>query len=104
MTTIKCRGISVGKECALSVQSEVCDSVVGNSSSVLVDLKGIHWTVNTSLRLAIKLFYLSPLVPDAPVIGVVRTYSHMTGSISAITTSLIGMVRIAHNNCVHNVS
>ena len=56
MTTIKCRGISVGEQCELSVQSEVCDSVVGNASSVLVNLKGIHWTVNTSLRLAIELF------------------------------------------------
>ena len=41
-TTATCRGVpvSVGDRCVFTIQSVVCGDVVGNSSSIFVDLKG----------------------------------------------------------------
>lgn len=51
MTTIKCRGISVGERCTLTVQSEVCGSIIGNATTISVDLKGIHRIVTSRLTI-----------------------------------------------------
>ena len=99
MTTIKCRGISVGERCILTVQSEVCGSIVGNAITVSVDLKGIHRIVTSRLTI---INYLYNIVPDAPVIDVVPTYSHATGNLSAIITSFVELVRhLLVTICVH---
>ena len=91
MTTIKCRGISAGEQCILTIQSEVCGSIVGNPTTVSVDLKGIHRIMTSRLTIIISSSII--IVPDAPVIDVVPTYSHATGSLSAITTSFAELVR-----------
>ena len=82
-TTATCRGVpvSVGDCCVFTIQSVVCGDVVGNSSSIFVDLKG-KWSVWIKLSIWLRLF-LSVL--DAPVISAVPTYSYVTGNLSAIT-------------------
>ena len=42
MTTITCRGVLVGEQCTFTLRSGVCSSIVGNASTISVDLKGMY--------------------------------------------------------------
>ena len=41
VTTATCRGLSVGDRCVFGLRPVVCSTVIGNASTVSVDLKGV---------------------------------------------------------------
>ena len=47
ITTVTCRGIEFGKRCTFEISSAVCGSIIGNTSAILVDLKGIRRSIRT---------------------------------------------------------
>ena len=61
-TELVCTDVAVGSSCDLSIQTRACDSLVGNMSTVTLELTGYSY----SLLVASMLLYLF-IGPDAPL-------------------------------------
>ena len=89
-TTIICTGVQISADsCIFTIQTNVCNSITGNVTSILLTLKGyiIMYIQDICNN------YCFGTVPEAPTINVIPSYSHSTRNLSSLAVVLYEVVR-----------
>lgn len=91
-TTAVCTEIQLGmSNCTFTIQTNVCDSLIGDTTQIPLVLKGKHYMVYSNFKY-IHRCYPYTIVPNVPIIHVIPLYSHLTSQLSSLQVEVYEVV------------